>query len=91
MLISELVIFLNCMPNHLIQFSVMQLLKEDEAKFKLADADADGALNLEEYNAFYHPWDHEHMHEFEIEKTLIDQDANGDGFIDIHEYMGGML
>lgn len=30
-------------------------MKEDEEKFKVADEDGDGKLDLEEYLAFYHP------------------------------------
>lgn len=30
-------------------------MKEDEEKFKFADEDGDGKLDLEEYMAFYHP------------------------------------
>lgn len=30
-------------------------MKEDEEKFKFADEDGDGKLDLEEYLAFYHP------------------------------------
>ena len=30
-------------------------MKEDEEKFKFADEDEDGKLDLEEYMAFYHP------------------------------------
>lgn len=30
-------------------------IKEDEEKFKFADEDGDGKLDLEEYLAFYHP------------------------------------
>ena len=32
-----------------------QQMKEDEEKFKFADEDGDGKLDLEEYLAFYHP------------------------------------
>lgn len=30
-------------------------MEEDEAKFKHADVDGDGGLNLDEYISFYHP------------------------------------
>lgn len=30
-------------------------MEDDEAKFKHADVDGDGGLNLEEYITFYHP------------------------------------
>lgn len=30
-------------------------MQEDEEKFKFADEDGDGKLDLEEYMAFYHP------------------------------------
>lgn len=34
---------------------IKEQMKEDEEKFKFADEDGDGKLDLEEYLAFYHP------------------------------------
>ena len=70
---------------HILTF---QLVKDDEKKFNRADKNSDGGLDQDEYNAFYHPWDHPEMHEFEIERALAESDNNGDGFIDLKEYLG---
>ena len=67
---------------------MFQLIKEDQEKFVLADLDFDKKLSDAEFGAFLHPHDFEHMHQFEIDRTLKDYDKNGDGFIDLGEYLG---
>ena len=55
-------------------------------KFRAADVDKTGSLDLAEFAAFTHPYDYEHMHEFEVNMTLKAQDRNKDGSIDFTEY-----
>ena len=55
-------------------------------KFRAADVDKTGSLDLAEFAAFLHPYDYEHMHEFEVNMTLKAQDRDKDGSIDFTEY-----
>jgi len=59
----------------------------DEPRFKLADKNADGKLDKDEFNAFLHPENHEHMKPLVVKETLQDVDKNKDGFISYEEYM----
>ena len=68
---------------------VIQMLKEDEHRFNVADLNKDGQLDLEEYKAFYHPYDYEHMMIFELERELEEKDKNGDKKLSFEEYIGG--
>ncbi|XP_041357787.1 reticulocalbin-2-like [Gigantopelta aegis] len=68
--------------------STMQMLAEDEKRFKGADLNQDGQLELEEYKAFYHPYDYEHMHIFEVNRELEEKDKDGDKKLSLEEYIG---
>lgn len=57
-------------------------------KFQAADVDKSGSLDLSEFAAFTHPYDYEHMYDFEVNMTLKAQDQNKDGVIDFNEYSG---
>merc|ERR1712168_844712 len=59
----------------------------DEPRFKLADKNADGKLDAEEFNAFLHPEYHDHMKPQVVKETMQDVDKNKDGFISYEEYM----
>lgn len=38
-----------------------EMLRRDERKFRVADVDRDDVLNFEEFTAFVHPEEYEHM------------------------------
>ncbi|XP_070847772.1 calumenin-A [Chaetodon trifascialis] len=69
-------------------YSVMML--RDERRFRVADRNGDMIADKEEFTAFLHPEDHEHMKDIVVQETIEDIDKNGDGFIDLQEYIGDM-
>ncbi|XP_078457806.1 LOW QUALITY PROTEIN: calumenin-A-like [Lampetra fluviatilis] len=68
-----------------------RMLARDRRRFSHADGDADGRMTREEFSAFLHPDEHEHMAELVITETIEDLDKDGDGTIDIEEYIGDMF
>lgn len=64
------------------------MVADEGAKFKAADTNGDGGLDVAEYSAFLHPQNYEHMHGLEIDRTLVDYDKNGDGVVTFEEYLG---
>ncbi|XP_026862714.1 reticulocalbin-1 isoform X2 [Electrophorus electricus] len=73
------------------QFSFKKMLPRDERRFKAADLDGDLAAEREEFTAFLHPEEFDHMKEIVILETLEDIDKNGDGFVDEDEYIEDMF
>ena len=72
--------------NQHMDFSTM--IRRDKKRWKVADMDNDGDLTYEEFVGFLHPEEKGHMREIVVEETMEDIDANGDGFVDIDEYIG---
>jgi len=62
----------------------------DEPRWKVADKNADGKLDKDEFNAFLHPENHEHMKPLIVKETIHDVDTNKDGFISYEEYMNDL-
>ena len=54
----------------------------------MADVDKDNKVTKEEYTAFLHPEEYDHMKDVVIDETLEDIDKDGDGFVSIEEYLG---
>ncbi|XP_051989060.1 calumenin-like [Xyrauchen texanus] len=67
------------------------MLTRDERRFKSADQDGDGIATREEFTAFLHPEDFDHMKGIVIQETIEDIDKNGDGKINLQEYIGDMF
>ncbi|XP_062388191.1 reticulocalbin-3 isoform X1 [Sardina pilchardus] len=70
--------------------SYKTMLKRDERRFRAADRDGDLIATREEFTAFIHPEDYDHMKDVIVQETLEDIDTNGDGKINMHEYIGDM-
>ncbi|XP_012505090.1 PREDICTED: reticulocalbin-1 [Propithecus coquereli] len=68
-----------------------KMLPRDERRFKAADQDGDLTATREEFTAFLHPEEFEHMKEIVVLETLEDIDKNGDGFVDQDEYIADMF
>lgn len=66
------------------------MLNRDERRFKSADRDGDGVATREEFTAFLHPEEFDFMRDIVIQETIEDIDKNGDGKIDLQEYIGDM-
>lgn len=67
------------------------MLTRDERRFKTADRDGDGIATREEFTAFLHPEEFDYMKDLVVQETMEDIDKNGDGKIDINEYIGDMF
>ncbi|KAM6905179.1 reticulocalbin-3 isoform 2-T2 [Xenentodon cancila] len=66
------------------------MLARDERRFKAADRDGDGIATREEFTAFLHPEEFDYMKDVVVQETVEDIDKNGDGKININEYIGDM-
>ena len=63
-------------------------MKMDQRRWKEADRDQDGTLSMDEYPAFYHPWEYDYMHGIAAQENLEDIDTDKDGRISLEEYLG---
>ncbi|KAJ8284252.1 hypothetical protein COCON_G00031020 [Conger conger] len=70
--------------------SYKAMLARDEKRFKGADVNGDGIATKEEFTAFLHPEEFDHMKKVVVAETIEDIDKNGDGLIDVQEYIGDM-
>ncbi|XP_003966417.2 reticulocalbin-3 isoform X2 [Takifugu rubripes] len=66
------------------------MLTRDERRFKNADQDGDGIATREEFTAFLHPEEFEYMKDVVVQETVEDIDKDGDGKINLNEYIGDM-
>ncbi|KAM9301581.1 reticulocalbin-1 [Gastrophryne carolinensis] len=73
------------------QFSYKKMMPRDERRFNTADLNRDLKANREEFTAFLHPEEFEHMKDIVILETLEDIDKDGDGFVDEDEYIADMF
>ncbi|CAD5112910.1 DgyrCDS2117 [Dimorphilus gyrociliatus] len=67
--------------------SVKNLIKRDERRWNKADLNNDSLLSREEFVYFLHPEDAEYMRDVVVDETIEDIDRNGDGKIDIEEFI----
>ncbi|KAM9815378.1 calumenin-A-like [Syngnathus typhle] len=66
------------------------MLARDAKRFKVVDRDEDQKVNRAEYAAFIYPERFDQMEETAILQTLGDMDDNGNGVIELGEYIGEM-
>ncbi|XP_061085239.1 calumenin-A [Conger conger] len=71
-------------------FNYKQMMARDERRFQKADKDGNLIADKEEFTAFLHPEEYEYMKDIVVLETMEDIDKNGDGFIDLNEYIGDM-
>jgi len=71
-------------------FSYKQMEGRDHRRWILADNDKDGSLTKTEFQAFLHPEDAAHMRDIVVQETLEDIDKDGDGKVNLEEYIGDM-
>lgn len=72
------------------EYNYTYMMSRDERRFRVADRNGDSIADKQEFTAFIHPEDHEHMKDIVVQETMEDIDKNGDGFIDLQEYIGDM-
>ncbi|XP_059181972.1 calumenin-A-like [Centropristis striata] len=73
------------------EYNYSHMMARDERRFKVADTNGDLIADKQEFTAFLHPEDHEYMRDIVVQETMEDIDKNGDGFIDLKEYIGDMF
>uniref|UniRef100_A0A8C3SVM4 EF-hand domain-containing protein n=1 Tax=Chelydra serpentina TaxID=8475 RepID=A0A8C3SVM4_CHESE len=66
------------------------MLARDERRFKAADRDGDMVATREEFTAFLHPEEFDYMKDIVVTETIEDIDKNGDGYVQVDEYIGDM-
>jgi len=71
-------------------FSYKKMEERDNRRWNLADLDKNGELSQEEFKAFLHPEDQDHMRDIVVMETLEDIDKDGDNKINVDEYIGDM-
>ncbi|KAJ8347333.1 hypothetical protein SKAU_G00287340 [Synaphobranchus kaupii] len=74
-----------------VKDSYSSMMTRDERRFKVADRNADGRATKEEMTAFLHPELYDHMKDIVVKETIEDIDLNGDGLINLEEYIGDMF
>ena len=72
-------------------FSYAQMIVRDQRRWNKADVDGDNECSIDEFRAFLHPEEFDHMKEIVTKETLEDIDKNKDGFVDLDEYIGDMF
>ena len=70
------------------EFDYKEMLTRDKRRWAKADVDKDNKVTKEEYTAFLHPEEYDHMKDVVVDETLEDIDKDGDGFVSIEEYLG---
>ncbi|XP_043939361.1 calumenin-like isoform X2 [Protopterus annectens] len=70
--------------------SYKKMLARDERRFKKADKDGDMIATREEFTAFLHPEEFDYMKDLVVTETIEDMDKNGDGFVQLEEYIGDL-
>lgn len=66
------------------------MMKRDRRRWTVADQDGDDNLTKEDFAAFLHPEEVEHMKSVVIQETLEDIDKDDDGKVSIEEYIGDL-
>ncbi|XP_076762930.1 calumenin B scf [Xylocopa sonorina] len=70
--------------------SYVAMLKKDRRRWSAADLDGDNALTKEEFSAFVHAEEADHMKDVVVLETMEDMDKDTDGKISLSEYIGDM-
>ncbi|XP_076653415.1 calumenin B scf [Halictus rubicundus] len=71
-------------------YSYKDMLKKERRRWTSADLDGDDALTKEEFAAFLHADQFDHMKDVIVIETIEDIDNDGDGKISQSEYIGDM-
>ncbi|KAG8433899.1 hypothetical protein GDO86_012317 [Hymenochirus boettgeri] len=67
-----------------------KMMIRDERRFKASDKDGDMIATRDEFTAFLHPEEYDYMKEIVITETIEDIDKNGDGVVNVDEYIADM-
>lgn len=86
-----MILFVNTFSSYFSEedeFDYKEMLTRDRRRWQKADVDKDNKVTKEEYTAFLHPEEYDHMKDVVVDETLEDIDKDGDGFVSIEEYLG---
>ena len=73
------------------EFEYKDMLSRDRRRWEKADVNKDNEITKEEYTAFLHPEEYDHMKDVVVDETLQDIDKDGDGSVSLDEYLGKLL
>lgn len=73
-----------------MRINYLAYLMKSFFRFKIADQDGDGKLSKKEYGDFLHPEESKAMRDIVIDETLEDLDKNGDGVVNIDEFIADL-
>lgn len=77
-------------PQEDSEYDYAHMMQRDERRFKMADLNGDMIADRDEFAAFLHPENIDRMKNVVVQETIEDVDKNGDGLIDMDEYIGDM-
>lgn len=72
------------------EYNYTDMIVKDKKRFNAADRNGDVELDKEEIGAFLYPEEFEFMHNMLAEETIEEIDGDGDGFIDVKEYISDL-
>ena len=70
------------------EYEYKDMLTRDKRRWEKSDINKDNKITKEEYTAFLHPEEYDHMKDVVVDETLQDIDKDGDGFVSLEEYLG---
>ena len=70
------------------EYEYKDMLTRDKRRWEKSDINKDNKITKEEYTAFLHPEEYNHMKDVVVDETLQDIDKDGDGFVSLDEYLG---
>lgn len=71
-------------------FSYKNMMTRDRRRWANADRNGDDRLTKEEFSAFLHPEETDHMRDIVVVETMEDIDKDKDGKVSLAEYIGDM-
>lgn len=72
------------------EFEYKDMLTRDKLRWERSDLNKDNKITKEEYTAFLHPEEYDHMKDVVVDETLQDIDKDGDGAVSLEEYLGDL-
>jgi len=79
--------FLNDKSTNIPTTSLQEMVDRDKRRWRQADQDSDGSLNIVEFQAFLHPEADEKMAEVVLTELIEDMDLDHDGLVNQEEYI----